>query len=78
MSKKIILGIALSLVLVSGALFSAQAECLSGCLPHISLPSFCGLFSCGTVARDRDLPDYNPYPERVHSIGVLCPEGEIM
>ena len=72
MSKKLILGIALSLVLVSGTLFSAQAECLSGCLPHFAMPSFCGLFSCLTSARDRDVGEYNPYPERVHAITAGC------
>ncbi|MFZ0928998.1 MAG: hypothetical protein WAN11_10380 [Syntrophobacteraceae bacterium] len=56
MSKKLILSLALAMVLVSGALLSAQAECGSGCLPHISLPS---CMSCSKdvdqqPARDRD------------------------
>ena len=56
MSKKLIFGLALALVLVSGSMFSAQADCSYGCLPHISLPT---CFSCGNVvdrepARDRD------------------------
>ena len=50
MNKKLILGLALAVVLVSGTLFSAQAECFS-CLPHISLPS---CLSCQAPARDRD------------------------
>jgi hypothetical protein len=62
MSKKLILGIALSLVLVSGGLFSAQASCGGGCLSSLSpcnwnlsflspctwhFPSVCG-FHCGS------------------------------
>jgi len=50
MSKKLILGLALAVVLVSGGFFAAQADC--GCLPHISLPT---CFSCGGADRDRDL-----------------------
>lgn len=75
MSKKLILGLALSLVLVSGAFFGAQADC--GCLPHISLCSPCNWFSCNTCDRDRDLGVYNPFPESVHSIGVAgcCGNG---
>ena len=52
MSKKIILGLALAVVLMSGAFVSAQADC--GCLPHISLPS---CLSCQAApARDYDRP----------------------
>jgi len=51
MSKKLILGLALAVVLFSGSLFSAQADCGFGCLPHISLPS---CLSCGQVAENRD------------------------
>ncbi len=58
MSKKLIFALALSLVLVSGGLFSAQAGC--GCNP-------CGwhwfsCYSCG--ARDMDRPDaaFSNYP----------------
>jgi hypothetical protein len=68
MSKTLVLGLALSLVLVSGAFFGAQADC--GCLPHISIPSPCHWFTCG-CARDRDMPPFNPFPEKVHSIGVM-------
>ena len=39
MSKKLILGLALAVVLVSGGFFAAQADCGFGCLPHISLPT---------------------------------------
>jgi len=72
MSKKMILGIALSLVLVSGALVSAHAQCLSGCLPNISLCNPCSWFSCGTSARDTDVGEYNPYPQHVHAITGGC------
>lgn len=50
MNKKLILGFALAVVLVSGGFFSAQADC--GCLPHISLPT---CLSCGQNVNDRDL-----------------------
>ncbi len=66
MNKKLIFGLALALVLVSGSMFSAQADCSFGCLPHISLPT---CFSCAKAvdtqpARDRDYKGNlnNPYP----------------
>lgn len=56
MNKRLILGLALALVLVSGTFIGAQADC--GCLPHISLPS---CLSCGgtssNVNRDMDRPE---------------------
>jgi hypothetical protein len=67
MSKKVILGLALALVLVSGAFAGARADC--GCLPSISIPSPCNWFSFSNC-RDRDLGPYNPFPGAVHSIGV--------
>ncbi len=78
MSKKLILVIAFSLVLASGGLFSAQADCgLNPCGWHF--PSLCNInwnpcnwFTCGAAARDKDLPDYNPYPQRVHAITFGC------
>jgi len=54
MSKKLILGFALAVVLFSGSLFSAQADCGIGCLPHISLPS-CWFGTCGAVVEKRDM-----------------------
>jgi|GEM_PF-573683 len=54
MNRKLIFGLALALVLVSGSMFSASADCGFGCLPHISLPT---CFSCARdaePARDRD------------------------
>jgi hypothetical protein len=51
MSKKLILGLALAVVLVSGGFFGAQADCGFCSLSHISLPSW---LSCGQVAENRD------------------------
>jgi hypothetical protein len=54
MNKKLIFGLALALVLVSGSMFSANADCYFGCLPHISLPT---CFTCARAVepvRDRD------------------------
>lgn len=52
MSKGLILGLALAVVLVSGAFFNAQADC--GCLPQLSTPC-CGEYV--PPARDYDRPD---------------------
>ena len=62
MSKKLIFGIALSLVLFSGGFFSAQASCGGGCLSSLApcnwhfcgwhLPSWCS-FHCGSKDADR-------------------------
>ncbi len=53
MSRKLVLGLALAVVLFGGSVISAQADC--GCLPHISLPS---CLSCSKAVeqpvRDRD------------------------
>jgi hypothetical protein len=75
MNKTLVLGLALSLVLFSGAMYTAQADC--GCLPHINLCNIspCNWFSCG-AARDKDLSDYNPYPQRVHSLTFGCSGSE--
>jgi len=54
MNKKLILGLALAVVLVSGAFVGAQADCALGC-PHISLPSCWG--NCAQQTRDLDRPD---------------------
>ena len=79
MRKILIIGIALSLVLVSGGLFSAQANCGSGCLSSLSpcnwslsslspcnwhFPSLCG-FHCGS--RDADAA-----PARVETTQTSC------
>ncbi len=70
MSKRVVVAIALALVLVGGVYSVAQAAC---CLPSFN---FCGLWSCASH-QDRDIGDYNPYPQRVHSLGVIncCGEG---
>jgi len=57
MSKKLILGIALSLVIISGSYFRAQANCCGGCLSSLAPCNwhFCGWhlpsgrsFHCGS------------------------------
>ncbi len=66
MNKKLVFGIALSLVLFSGGFFSAQANCGGGCgLSTLSpcnwhFPSLCGFhlpsclsFHCGSKDADR-------------------------
>ena len=57
MNKTLILGLALAVVLVSGSLFSAQAECFNGCLPHISIPNLCTACASRVADRDFDRPD---------------------
>jgi hypothetical protein len=54
MNKKLIFGLTLAVVLVSGALISAQAECL-GCLPHVGQQSCMGCQS--QPGRDLDRSD---------------------
>ena len=57
MSRTIIFAIALSLVLVSGSIFSAQADCCFNlCGWHF--PS-CG---CSSAPRDRDIDSQTGYP----------------
>jgi hypothetical protein len=70
MSKKLILGLALAVVLFSGSLFSAQADCGFGCLPHISLPS---CLSCGHVAEKRDLDRSEATCQGAFSYGPSVP-----
>jgi hypothetical protein len=53
MSKKLILGLALAVVLVSGLFVNAQAQGCFSCLPHISMPS---CLSCQAPDRDYDRP----------------------
>jgi hypothetical protein len=57
MSKKLVVGLALSLVLFSGAFFSARADC---CFHWPSCLSLCNssCSGCGSV-RDRDTRDYD-------------------
>jgi hypothetical protein len=68
MSKGLmIVGLALAVLLVSGSLFSAQADC--GCLPHISMPCLGG---CQTPARDYDRP--NAQCQGAYQYGPVTPE----
>ena len=71
MNKKLILGLALAVVLVSGSMFSAQAECNFGCLPHISLPCF-GSCAATTVepVRDRDCAGNLITPDAMGLVGA--------
>jgi hypothetical protein len=48
MNKKLVVGLALALVLVSGAFVNANAQCAT-CLPNISLSTCMG--NCNAVAR---------------------------
>ena len=69
MNKKLIFGLALALVLVSGSMFSAQADCWNGCLPHISLPT---CYSCARdvePVRDRDCAGNLLTPDAMVGIG---------
>jgi len=72
MSKKLILGLALAVVLFSGSLFSAQADCGFGCLPHISLPS---CLSCGHVAEKRDLDRSEATCQGAYNFGPTVPSA---
>jgi hypothetical protein len=71
MSKKLIFGLALAVMLFSGSVISAQADCGFGCLPHISLPS---CFSCSKAVeqpiRDRDCSGNLITPEVMGAVGA--------
>ena len=83
MSKKLVLGIALSLILVSGGFFSAQANCGGGCLSSLSpcnwhFPSLCGFsfhlpsclsFHCGS----KDLDSAEATHQGVYSNRQITP-----
>jgi hypothetical protein len=72
MSKKLILGLALAVVLVSGAFYGAQADC--GCLPHISMPTsfFCG--ACGAADNhNRDLDRAEATCQGAYNYGPTTP-----
>ena len=72
MSKILILGFALAIVLVSGSLFTAQADCGFGCLPHISLSS-CWFGSCGAVVEKRDMDRSEATCQGAYSYGPTVP-----
>jgi len=76
MSKKLILGFALAVVLFSGPLLSvsAQADCGFGCLPHISLPS-CLFGTCGQVAERRDLDRSEATCQGAYNYGPTVPSA---
>jgi len=71
MSKKLILGFALAVVLVSGGFFGAQADCGFGCLPHISLPSAC--LTCNGTATSRDLDRSEATCQGAYNFGPTTP-----
>ena len=52
MSRKLVLGLALALVLVSGGFLGAQADC--ACTPQVIAPSCSLCNSGGPFARDLD------------------------
>jgi hypothetical protein len=70
MSKTLILGLALAVVLVTGSLYTANADC--GCLPHISMPS---CFGCGTVAERRDLDRSEATCQGAYNYGPTVPSA---
>ena len=72
MSKKLVLGLALAVVLFSGSLFSAQADCGFGCLPHISLPS---CWSCGHAIEKRDLDRSEATCQGAYNYGPTVPSA---
>ncbi len=73
MSKKLIFGLALALVLVGGSYFNVQADC--GCLPGISTPS---CLSCGARdmdrAQSRDMDRSEATCQGAYSYGPSAPE----
>jgi len=74
MSKKLILGLALAVVLFSGPLLSAQADCGIGCLPHFSLPS-CWFGNCGQVAERKDLDRSEATCQGAYNYGPTVPSA---
>jgi hypothetical protein len=62
MSKKLILGLALAVVLVSGGFFGAQADCGFGSLSHI--------FSCGA---NRDMDRSEATCQGAYNFGPTAP-----
>jgi hypothetical protein len=74
MSKKLILGFALAVVLFSGPLLSVSAQADCGCLPHFSLPS-CWFGSCGQVAERRDLDRSEATCQGAYNYGPTVPSA---
>jgi len=70
MSKKLVLGLALALVLVGGSFFGAQADC-GFCLPHFS---FSSCFSCGSTGNSgRDLDRSEATCQGAYNYGPTTP-----
>ncbi|MGA3114550.1 MAG: hypothetical protein ABSF90_08990 [Syntrophobacteraceae bacterium] len=76
MNKKLILGLALAVVLVSGSLFSAQAECSFGCLPHISLSSCLG--NCAAAAQNKDMDRPDATCQGAYNYGPVAPTFSLL
>jgi len=68
--KIVVVGLALVVVLVTGFVISAQAECAFGCLAHINLPS------CSTCrqAQDKDYDRPDATCEGAYRYGTTTPE----
>jgi len=69
MSKKLIFGLALAIVLMGGNFLGAQADC--GCLPHISLPS---CLSCASQVADRDFDRPSQTCQGAYQFGPSTPQ----
>lgn len=67
MSKKLILGIALSLVLFGGSFAGAYADCC-GCLPHFNFSAFSGC-GCSSNTTSHDA-DYSAYRQGNDLVGM--------
>ncbi|MFZ0927045.1 MAG: hypothetical protein WAN11_00480 [Syntrophobacteraceae bacterium] len=76
MNKKLIFGLALAVVLVSGSLFSAQAACSFGCLPYISLASCLGHCAAAPQNKDMDRPDATC--QGAYSYGPVAPTFSLL
>lgn len=71
MSKKLILGLALALVLVSGSFFGARAEC-SSCAPQANLSSSCASCS-GQSSFNRDMDRAEATCQGAYNYGPTAP-----
>jgi hypothetical protein len=69
MNKKLIFGFALAVVLVSGSMFSAQAECNFGCLPHFSMPTCSSCAAAKDETLDKDCSGNFITPNTVPAVG---------
>jgi len=76
MSKKLILGITLSLLLVSGSFFSAQAACDLGSNRCSSHSSSCSLFGPHGASSDVDRDKMTKEEKPATSKGPLKPDTD--